>query len=133
MKNIVTTALLIAGAINFYPLIGVISADQLVTLYGVPLENNDLIILMRHRAVLFGLLGAFIIYAAFRDSIQIIACIAGLISMLTFIVIAYAVGDFGTLFNKIIIADVVGSVALIAVILIRMLYRPHNDRSRSSA
>lgn len=133
MKSIVRAALLIAGAINFYPLIGVISADQLVTLYGVPLENNDLIILMRHRAVLFGLLGAFIIYAAFRDSVQVIACIAGLISMLTFVVIAYAVGDFGTLFNKIIIADVVGSVALVAVLLIRTFFDPHNDRSPSGA
>ena len=120
MKIFVTAALLLAGAINLYPLIGVISADQLVKLYGVPFEGNDVVILMRHRAVLFGLLGAFIIYSAFQKSMQVVACIAGLVSMLTFIAIAYAVGDFGAPFNKIIIADIVGSVALAAVLVIRL-------------
>lgn len=119
MKKLVTSALLIAGAINLYPVIGVISVDQLVKLYGVPLENTDLIILMRHRAVLFGLLGVFIVYSAFRSSIQAIACIAGLVSMISFIVIAYASGQFGDMLNKIIVADIVGSIALVAVLIIR--------------
>ena len=121
MKKIaITTALLVAGVINLYPLIGVISADQLMKLYGVPIEGSDLVILMRHRAVLFGLLGAFIIYSAYQRSMQVVACIAGLVSMLTFIAIAYAVGDFGEAFNKIILADIVGSVALAGVLTIRL-------------
>ena len=121
MKRTITVALLLAGFINLYPVIGVVSVDQLVNLYGVPLENDDLIILMKHRAVLFGLLGAFIIYSALRSSIQVIACIAGLVSMISFIVIAYATGNFGELFNKIIVADVVGSVALIVVLVLRRI------------
>ena len=120
MKNrFVVGALLLAGLINFIPVIGVVSVAQLEQLYGVPLDNTDLIILLRHRAILFGLLGAFIIYSAFRESLQTLACIAGLVSMISFIVLAYASGDFGQILNKVIIADVVGSIALIAVLLVR--------------
>ena len=120
MKKLVSVCLLIAGAINLYPVVGVISVDQLEKLYGLSFENGDLVILMRHRAILFGLLGAFIIYSAFRSSVQTMACIAGLVSMISFIVLAYASGEFGEMLNKVIIADVVGSLALVAVLVIRM-------------
>ena len=126
MKKFITGALLIAGAINLYPVVGVFSVDQLVKLYGVPLEDGDLIILMRHRAILFGLLGSFIIYSAFRSSLQSLACVAGLVSMLMFIVLAYASGEFGDALNKAIVADVVGSVALVAVLVIH-----RNQKSRN--
>ena len=119
MKFLVTGALLLAGLINFYPVVGVISVEQLVKLYDIPLADPDQIILLRHRAILFGLLGAFIIYSAFRNSFQVMACIAGLVSMISFIVIAYAVGDFGDAFNKIIVADIVGSIALVVVLVAR--------------
>ena len=119
MKKFTIGALLIAGAINLYPVAGVFSVDQLVKLYGVPLEDGDLIILMRHRAILFGLLGSFIIYSAFRSSVQSLACVAGLVSMLMFIVLAYASGEFGDALNKAIVADLVGSVALVAVLVVR--------------
>jgi hypothetical protein len=119
MKKFVTGALLIAGVVNLYPVVGIISVDQLEKLYGVPLDNGDLIILMRHRAILFGLLGTFLIYSAVRSSIQTLACIAGLVSMFSFIALAYASGQFGEALNKAIVADVVGSLALVAVLVIR--------------
>ena len=119
MKILITAALLVAGLINLAPVIGVISADQLEGMYGIPIENSDLVILMRHRAILFGLLGAFIIYSASRESLQSLACIAGLVSMISFIALAYAAGGYGEALDKVIIADVVGSVALIAVLILR--------------
>ena len=123
MKTFVTAALLIAGVINLYPLVGVISVDQLEKLYGVPLDNGDLVILMRHRAVLFGLLGTFLIYSAFRSSVQTLACIAGLVSMLSFIALACASGPFGAALNKAIVADIVGSLLLVAVLVNRKFRR----------
>lgn len=111
--------LLIAGIINAIPVVGVLSAERLAQLYAVPLQSTDLIILMRHRAVLFGLLGAFILYSIVRPDLQRLACIAGLTSMLSFILLAYVVGGFGQPINKIIVADIIGSVALLAVLLMR--------------
>lgn len=123
MKKLVSGALILAGLINLYPVVGVISVDQLEKLYIVPLDNTDLIILMRHRAILFGLLGTFLIYSAFRSSVQTLACIAGLVSMISFIILAYASGQFGEALNKVIVADVIGSLALLAVLIIRKQQR----------
>ncbi len=119
MKKFVIGALLIAGAINLYPVVGVVSADQLEKLYGVSLNNGDLVILMRHRAILFGLMGTFLIYSAFRSSVQTLACIAGLVSMISFIVLAYASGQFGEALNKAVVADAIGSLLLVAVLVVR--------------
>ena len=123
MKYIVTALLLIVGLINFYPVVGVISTDRLVQLYGIDLENVDLIILMRHRAVLFGLLGAFVIASAFKPSFQLLASVAGLVSMIAFILLAYTVGGYGEALHRIVLADVVASIGLVVVLVLRWWIR----------
>ena len=130
-NKLIVAALLIAGLFNFAPIVGVLSVEQLERLYEVPLSNDDLIILMRHRAVLFGMLGAFIIYSAFRESLQILACVAGLVSMVSFIILAYASGEFGPALNKVIIADVIGSLALVLVLFIRFRSAPSRGSRQS--
>ena len=119
MKRVTVFLLLVAGAINLIPVVGVISAEQLHRLYDISVTDGDLVILMRHRAVLFGLVGAFIVYSAFRPSLQALACVAGLVSMLSFVVIAFLSGDHGPALDKVVIADVLGSICLIAVLAIR--------------
>ena len=49
--------LLIAGAILAAPVIGVHSAAALQSLYDISIEEPTLLLLMRHRAVLFGCMG----------------------------------------------------------------------------
>ena len=120
MKKAQIAILLVVGLMNLYPVVGVISSEQIMHLYGVQLETNGLLILMRHRAVLFGLLGAFIIFSAFKSSFQLLACVAGLVSMVSFIILAYLSGDYGEALQKIIVADVIGSIGLIAVLGIRV-------------
>ena len=111
-KTIITVLLLIVGLINFIPVIGVISAEQLTKLYGITLSDKNLIILLQHRALLFGIIGAFIMYAAFHPSLQPHAFIAALISMLGFIVIASKNGGYNQDLAQIITADIVALVLL---------------------
>lgn len=124
MKRVTAFLLVAVGVINVAPLVGVVSVEQLKQLYDVDLASTDLIILMRHRAVLFGLVGSFIVFSAFKRPLQVLACVAGLVSMLSFIILAYASGDYGAALHKIIIADVVGSISLIAVLVLRRLPGP---------
>ena len=119
VKYLTAVILVIVGLINISPVIGVLSADQLTRLYGITLDSPDLIILMRHRALLFGLLGALIIASAFRPALQSMARIAGLVSMVGFILIAYSVGDYGNAVGNVVLADVVASAGLIAVLALR--------------
>ena len=111
-KTMITVLLLIVGLINFVPIIGVISSEQLTKLYGITLSDKNLIILLQHRALLFGIIGAFIIYAAFHPSLQPHAFTAGLISMLGFIVIVWRNDGYNQELAKIITADVIALIFL---------------------
>jgi len=110
---LVTALLLVAGIINVIPVIGVISPARLEALYGVPMSDPNLAILMRHRAALFGILGGFMIAAAFAPAMQVAALTAGLISMISFLVIALATGGYSGLLRKVVIADVIGIIAAV--------------------
>lgn len=119
MMYAIRAVLLIVAAINFAPVIGVISAEQIKNLYGISLESDDLIILMRHRAILFGLLGTFIAVSAFRPAMQLLACSAGLVSMVTFVLLAYSADTYGDALDKAVVLDIVASIALVVVLTLR--------------
>ena len=68
---------------------------------------------MRHRAVLFGLLGAFLIAAAFLPSLQLAALVAGFVSVVSFLFLAADVGSFNEQINRVVIADKVAVICLV--------------------
>ncbi len=84
MRYLISASLIIVGLIHLLPLPGVLGADKLSTLYGIQVNEPNLAILMRHRAVLFGLLGAAVIVAAFKPAWQPAAFIAGWVSVFRF-------------------------------------------------
>jgi hypothetical protein len=105
---------LLVGLINFYPLIGVLGPAQLQSLYGLEFAGADLQVLMRHRAVLLGIVGGLLIIAAFRPTLRVVAAIVGLVSMVTFLMLALPViGDSAAL-ARVFWADVVASGLLAA-------------------
>jgi hypothetical protein len=112
MRYILSAMLTVVGIIHLLPLTGVLGVSRLHTLYGVTIADPDLEILMRHRAVLFGMLGAFLIYAAFRPGVQLAALIAGAVSVISFLVIAGLVGGYNTAIARVVTADVVAVVCL---------------------
>ncbi len=114
MEKVITGLLVLVGIIHLLPVSGVLGLERLVALYGVPLGDPNLEILMRHRAVLFGLLGLFLVYAAFKPSLQALAIIAGCVSVVSFIVIAWSVGGYNDSVRKVVIADLIAIVALVA-------------------
>lgn len=57
MRYVVTVMLIVVAVIHLLPLSGVLSGERLAALYGIPFNEPNLEIVMRHRAVLFGLLG----------------------------------------------------------------------------
>ena len=88
MQISIVATLLVAGVIHLLPLTGVLGWTHLQRLYGLGASTPDLELLLRHRAVLFGLLGAFLISAAFRPALQTIALAAALISVGSFVALA---------------------------------------------
>lgn len=112
MEKAVSGLLILVGIIHLLPVTGVFGPDRLSSLYGLTLHEPNIVILMRHRAVLFGLLGLFLVYAAFRPTLQPMAFFAGFVSVISFIGIAWSVGDFNGALKRVVIADVVAVIAL---------------------
>lgn len=114
MDKVVTGLLVLVGIIHLLPISGVLGVERLSALYGVSVGEPNLEILMRHRAVLFGLLGLFLVYAAFQPALQSLAIVAGLVSVVSFIAIAWAVGGYNESVHKVVIVDLAAVVALAA-------------------
>jgi uncharacterized BrkB/YihY/UPF0761 family membrane protein len=113
MKYLVSAMLIVVGVIHLLPLSGVLGSDRLTSLYGLDFSEQNLEILMRHRAVLFGLLGAFMVFAAFKPAYQTIALVGGFISVLSFLYIAWSVGSYNGQVGRVFLADVVALGCLV--------------------
>lgn len=113
MEKLTSFSLIVVAIIHLLPLAGVMSADKLSLLYGVTLDDPNLVILMRHRAVIFALLGGFILLSAFQPQLQLIAIIAAYISVLAFLIIAWQTGDYSAAIRKVVILDVLALLCLL--------------------
>lgn len=113
MRYVISVALIVVGVIHLLPLSGVLGADRLASLYGVLLDDPNTIILMRHRAVLFGLFGAYLVVAAFLPLLQIGAFVAGFVSVISFLLLAWSVGQYNGSIAKVVVVDLAALVFLI--------------------
>ena len=108
--------LTIAGIIHLLPLPGVLGVSQLGRLYGVAIDDPNLIIFMRHRAVLFGLLGVLLVAAAFRTELRLLAYVAGMVSAVSFLAIAWSVGGYNGLTGRVVAADIAATACLLVAV-----------------
>lgn len=119
MEITIVVILLGTGLVNGLPFVGVAGAGWLGRLYGVPIADPDLLVLMRHRALLLGLLGAALVAAAFVPALRLPAMIAGLVSMLAFVDLARA--PSGRKVRTTAVVDVGLSAALAVALVLHLL------------
>lgn len=105
--------LIVAGLIHLLPFSGVLGSAQLAALYGLSFNEPNLAILMRHRAVLFGLLGALLVLAAFKRRYRTLAFVAGFVSVVSFLSIAWRVGTSNAQVARVVTADWVALACLV--------------------
>ena len=113
MKLLIALALAAVGIVHLVPASGLFGNAALAKLYGVAIASPDLEILMRHRAVLFGIVGCLLVAAAFVPRLQLVALLAGLISITSFLLIAGTVGDYGPAIARVVRVDIAALVALL--------------------
>lgn len=113
MKHLVSVMLVIVAVIHLLPLSGVLGSERLTALYGLNFGETNLAILMRHRAILFGILGVFFLVAAFQPPLQVTALIVGFISVISFLWLAWSVGHYNAQIAQVFFADVVALTCLV--------------------
>lgn len=111
--NVISTCLILVGLINFAPVIGLISVAKLNQAYEITLISHDIILLMRHRALLFGILGVFILYSAFSPKFQTAAIVMGFVSMAGYVLLMSFGDDYNSQLQKIMWVDIVGVVLVV--------------------
>ena len=112
MRQFIAFSLLVVAIIHLLPVLGVLGAERLAALYGLNFAEPNLLILMRHRAVLFGLLGIFLAVAAFRPAWQGAAFLAGFVSVSAFLAIAWTSASYNAQIGRVVSADLVALVML---------------------
>ncbi|WP_373389536.1 phosphopantetheine adenylyltransferase [Pseudomonas alcaligenes] len=113
MSKLIAALLLVAGLIHLLPLAGVLGGERLNALYGLALDEPNLQILMRHRAVLFGLLGTLLVAAALRPGLRGLALFGGLVSVLSFLLLAWSAPLYNEALQRVVVADWVALACLL--------------------
>ena len=113
MRYLISAMLVIVAIIHLLPLPGVLGSERLAALYGLSFDEPNLAILMRHRAVLFGLLGVFFLVAAFRPELQPMAFAGGFVSVLSFLYLAWSAGGYNAQVGRVVAADGLALVCLV--------------------
>lgn len=119
MQKAVSALLAIVAVIHLLPLAGVLGPQKLQSLYGLSFDEPNLLILMRHRAVLFGLLGAFLLWAAWRPALVPLALAAGFVSVLSFLGFALATDGYNAGIARVVMADWAALACLVAAAVLR--------------
>lgn len=105
--------------IHILPAMAVLAPASLSRLYGFEAGDSVLTTLLQHRALLFVILAAALVYAIFDGAVRWPVLIGAVISMGGFIIIAAMRGELSASLRSIVIADVIGLViaALAAALL----------------
>jgi hypothetical protein len=114
MQTISRILFFVAGIINLLPSMMAFLPSKIPSSYGVELLNVNYEILLRHRAVLFAVIGSLLIYTSLSKKQMEIAFTAGLVSMVSFIILYFLVGNgVNKELTNVMKIDIAGTVCLI--------------------
>jgi hypothetical protein len=122
-RALVMLGLVVATVVHLLPTWGVLSNGNIEQLYGVSVEGNDLQLLMRHRAVMFGILGMLALVALFRPSLRTVALATSLASLAAFLLLAWLIAPHGPEVARVVRIDVFAVIAVGAGLAARLWER----------
>jgi hypothetical protein len=110
LKWVVPAMLVLVALIHLPPLLGVLGAAKMEAAYGVQIADPNLAVLMRHRAVLFGLVGGFMLAAVFLPPLRLSALLIALLSAGSFVLLAWSSSALNANLGRVAMADVAAVV-----------------------
>lgn len=127
MEWVFRIALFITGIINIIPSVLAFLPDKIPTSYGIDKLDSNLELLLRHRAILFGIIGGCMIFSALSKRYYEISVIAGLVSMASFVVLYFLANKYiSPELRKVMLTDVAAIVILSAATILFII----NGKSR---
>lgn len=122
MELLFRITLFVAGVINLFPSLLAFLPEKIAKSYGIEIPNANYELLLRHRAILFGIIGGLMIYSALVKKHYELSTIAGLFSMTSFIILYFIIGkDINQELKKVMMIDVVATIILCIGFILFML------------
>lgn len=112
MQSLFRSVLFLCGLIHLLPFALAFMPDRIASAYGVEVSGSDMALLLRHRAVLFGIVGAIMVHSSLTRSNYLLATLTGLVSMLSFVWLFMHIGGINDSLRRIMLVDMAASLAL---------------------
>jgi uncharacterized membrane protein (UPF0182 family) len=112
MEIVFRIALFLSGVINFIPSSLAFLPKKINASYGINVTDVNLELLLRHRAVLFGIVGGMMIFSAIFKRYYDLSVIIGGISMVSFVILYYGIGNINAELKKVMLFDVAAIIIL---------------------
>ena len=122
MESIFRIILLITGFLNSLPSLLAFFPGKFTKSYGIVLPNENFELLLRHRAILFGIVGGIMIYSALSKTAYEIATITGVVSMFSFVALYFLIGNITSELKKIMLIDIFATIILFTAYIIFTKY-----------
>jgi hypothetical protein len=100
MEILFRISLLLAGIINLIPFSLAFFPNKINASYGIDVTNINLELLVRHRAVLFSIVGGLMLFSAFTKRYYDLSVVFGSISMLSFVILYFSIGNINSELKK---------------------------------
>lgn len=104
--------LVCAAVVNLLPAVAVFSVDRACAVYGLEPVEGDLRLLLRHRGMLFAILGAGLLLAVFRPRLRTAAITVNAVSMAGFLALVPFEQPVGPALLRVAKVDAVGLILL---------------------
>jgi hypothetical protein len=115
MSAISTALWGVVALIHLMPVTGVLGGERLQALYGLRVDEPSLSILLRHRAVLFAIVGGVLLAAAVHPPWRGLALVVGLVSVGSFLLLAHLEGGGNAALHRVVRIDALALAALLTV------------------
>ena len=120
MELLFRLLLFIVGIVNLVPSILAFFPERISKSYGIAVSNPNYELLLRHRAILFGVIGGLMVYAAITRKLYATSVLVGLVSMISFVLLYFVIGNINEELDKVMKIDL---VAIILVVIGYTIYK----------
>lgn len=117
-RNAAVAILVVIGVITASPIVTALNPSGISSLYNVAFEDDAVLLLVRHRQAMLGVLGAALVYGAFFDRLRMMVIIAAMVSKLAFIGLCVATPDLTQGIQRVIYFDAVSILLLLIAAVI---------------
>jgi hypothetical protein len=126
-RTIAIALLVMIGMLTASPGITAFNPSGITALYGVALENDAALLLVRHRQIMLGLLGSMLVCGAFFSSLRMMAIAINVLSKSAFLGLCLTTFTLTPRLQRIVYFDVVSIVLLLmsTFIFLQPTFRSH--------